>query len=194
MIFATSTFDIPLLFTTFTEEQVLRAESFYTALYQSPRGIPSLLHCVIGVGIVGIAAKLHRWTETDLYFGLASMGASALTKVLFVGATIMYIAVTWPNLRALYKPNDVFYIFKAVFEPEVQRSEKYFPPLTFRERMSIVQVIAATNCIIAALLFGVLLLQIGEWYVERLHANEVNKHRNEQIAKLEQQRAQDKTK
>lgn len=81
MIFAASTFDIPLLFTKFNEEQVLRAENFYTSLYRSPRGIPTLLHAVVALGIVGIAAKLHRWTETDLYFGLSSMGAYILISI-----------------------------------------------------------------------------------------------------------------
>lgn len=100
----------------------------------------------------------------------------------------MYIAVIWPNLRALSNLNDVSQIIKAVFQPEVERNATYFPQLTFHERISAVQVISATNCIIAALLFGVILLQIGEWYVDRLHEYEVNKRRNEQIAKLEQSR------
>ncbi|WFD35860.1 Protein csh3 [Malassezia cuniculi] len=184
VIFAASTFDTPLLFTKFTEEQVIRAENFYVSIYNAPRGIPSCLHGVIGLGIIGIASKLHRWTETDLYFGLGSM-------ILFVGATIMYIAVIWPNLRALANPTEAGYIVKAVFETELERNSNSFPPLTFHERLSVVQVVSATNIIIAALLFGVLLLQIGQWYVDRQHLNELNKRRNEQIAKLEQQRTQE---
>ena len=74
---------------------------------------------------------------------------------------------------------------RQVYDADDKRKlENYeFYPLTSRERVSVVQVIGATNVIITALLAGVLLMQVGEWYATRLDRISENKHRQEMIAK-----------
>ena len=181
MLFVASAYDYPILFQRLDEERIQRAEQFYISMYHAPKALPLLLHSVMALGVLGLAAKLHRWTETDMYFGLPSM-------VLFVGSICIYIATTWPNLGALANPNDENAMLRAVFERPTTPTE--FKGLTRRDRASIVQVVSATNLIVAAMLLGVLMLQFGEWYVDKLHAAEVNRRREESIANLDRKRSE----
>lgn len=113
--------------------------------------------------------------------------------VLFVSSVCMYVAILWPNLSALANPTDRFAAMKAVYDKPDTLPED-FAGLTPENRFSILQVTAATNMIIAALLFGVILLQLGEWYVDRQHRAELDKRREEAIAKLDKQRGVEKKK
>lgn len=73
MLFEAAVFDIPIIFErTLDPNFVRRAEMFYTSLYNAPKPLTALLHGVLAIGILGISAKLHRWTETDIYFGVGS--------------------------------------------------------------------------------------------------------------------------
>ncbi|WFC96844.1 Protein csh3 [Malassezia brasiliensis] len=189
VLFITSRFDFPLLFEGHVTEQAFRrAEEFYLSMYNAPMTIATFFHAVIGLGLIGILAKMHRWTENDRYFGLGSVA-------LYFGSIVMYLIVTLPNMRALQNPAEEYYIIRGVFEKASHRSENDAAmPLTNRERVSLVQVIAATNVIIAALLFGVLLFQGGEWYAIRQDRKLEEQVRKEQIAKLEAQRVDKKDK
>lgn len=75
VLFITSRFDFPLLFEGHVREQAFRrAEEFYLSMYNAPMTIATLFHAVMGLGLIGILAKMHRWTENDRYFGLGSVG------------------------------------------------------------------------------------------------------------------------
>lgn len=192
VLFVTTTFDYPLLFRGGVTARIYdRAEEFYLSLFNSPITITALFHAVMGLGLIGILAKMHRWTENDRYFGLGSVGMSMAHPALYFGSMLMYLTVTLPNLRALANPKDEYYVIRGVYEASSHRLEEGNGgiPLNQRERVSLVQVIAATNVIIAALLLGVLLLQGGEWYAIREDRKMEEKVRKEQIAKLEAQRA-----
>ncbi|WFD04446.1 Protein csh3 [Malassezia obtusa] len=175
-----------------TERAFERAEEFYMSMYNAPITITALFHAVLGLGIVGILTKMHRWTENDRYFGLGSVSMCPTHLVLYVGGLLMYLCVTLPNLRALIHPKDEYYIVRGVYEASKARVEQgnTAMPLNTTERISLVQVISATNVIIAALLFGVLLFQGGEWYAIRQDRMLEEKVRKEQIAKLEAQRTE----
>lgn len=113
--------------------------------------------------------------------------------MLYLGSLLMYLSVTLPNLRALAHPKDEYYVSRGVYEASKARQDgNTTMALTQTERISLVQVISATNVIIAALLFGVLLLQGGEWYAIRQDRKLEEKVRLEQIAKLEAQRNEKK--
>lgn len=113
--------------------------------------------------------------------------------MLYLGSLLMYLSVTLPNLRALAHPKDEYYVARGVYEASKARQDgNTTMALTQTERISLVQVISATNVIIAALLFGVLLLQGGEWYAIRQDRKLEEKVRLEQIAKLEAQRNEKK--
>ncbi|WFD30625.1 Protein csh3 [Malassezia sp. CBS 17886] len=184
VLFVTSSYDYPLLFYgPLQESAVRRAEQFYVSMHSAPTSVTALLHAVFGLGVVGIAAKLHRWTDNDKYFGSGSI-------FLYMASLCMYLAVTLPNIRALARPADEYYVARAVFEADPWRADATsFQPLSFRERTSAVQVVAATNVIVMALLAGVLLLQGGEWYAIRVDRHEEACRREASVAKLDAQRA-----
>ncbi|WFD45341.1 Protein csh3 [Malassezia psittaci] len=188
VMFIASRVDYPLLFQgRATPEAVDRAQEFYLSIYQAPITVTALFHAVIGLGLLGILTKMHRWTENDQYFGLGSVA-------LYVGALVMYLCITLPNLRALAYPNDPYYIIRGVFEASPTRLQEgnESMPLIQREQISLVQVMAATNVINAALLAGVLLFQGGEWYAIRKDRQLEEKVRLQQAAQLEGQRSDKK--
>lgn len=179
ILYITSTYDYPLLFQNgFTPSDVDKAAEFYLSVYHAPLSVKVLIHTVFGIGLVGIVAKIVRWAEEDKYFGSVSL-------LLYFGSLLMYVSVEIPNLRVLARPDEPNIVNRAVYDADDKRKvENYdFYPLTSRERVSVVQVIGATNVIITALLAGVLLMQAGEWYSTRLDRISENKQRQEMIEK-----------
>lgn len=74
VLFIASIYDFPLLYTEHTDRHVDVSLKFYMALFQGPTAIPALLHGMIGLGLIGLLAKLHRWTETAKWFDGVSLG------------------------------------------------------------------------------------------------------------------------
>lgn len=75
MLFIASIYDFPLVYySPFDEKAVVPAERFYMALYRGPTAVQALLHGMMGLGIVGLIAKMHRWTEMAKYFDGGSLG------------------------------------------------------------------------------------------------------------------------
>lgn len=74
-LFIASIYDFPLLYyKPWDETAPARAEAFYLSLHQGPTAITALLHGMIALGIVGLLAKLHRWTDTAMWFDGAGLG------------------------------------------------------------------------------------------------------------------------
>jgi hypothetical protein len=157
---------------------VEKSASFYLSVYHAPLSVKVLIHSVFAIGMIGIVAKIIRWGEEDKYFGSISL-------LLYFSSLLMYVSIEIPNMRVLARPTERNIVNRAVYDADDKRKlENYeFYPLTSRERVSVVQVIGATNVIITALLAGVLLMQVGEWYATRLDRISENKHRQEMIAK-----------
>ena len=179
ILYITSTYDYPLLFQNgFTAEDVEKSARFYLSVYHAPLSVKVLIHSVFAIGMIGIVAKIIRWGEEDKYFGSISL-------LLYFSSLLMYVSIEIPNMRVLARPTERNIVNRAVYDADDKRKlENYeFYPLTSRERVSVVQVIGATNVIITALLAGVLLMQVGEWYATRLDRISENKHRQEMIAK-----------
>lgn len=76
VLFIASIYDFPLLYGTATPHHYEAAELFYLGLYNGPTAISALLHGVIGVGLLALIAKIHRWTETAKFFDGFSLSAS----------------------------------------------------------------------------------------------------------------------
>jgi hypothetical protein len=74
VLFICAQYDHPLIFHAWSDAAPVRAERFYLGLYAAPRAVHALLHGMIALGIVGLLAKLHRWTETAKWFDGAALG------------------------------------------------------------------------------------------------------------------------
>ncbi|KAN0061445.1 Protein csh3 [Thecaphora frezii] len=189
VLFIASIYDFPLLYASKLEPTAVEAaDRFYLSLYNGPTAVTALLHGMIGLGIVGLIAKLHRWNEMAKYFDGGSL-------VLFMAAICMYGGVCVPNLRLLADPTNMHLLHRsAIFTQRDTQRDSYEKglssvpppegPITDDERVSCIRIISATNTISAALLAGVVILQISEWYLERQEKIQQEQERKRQAQLL----------
>ncbi|CEH13615.1 Shr3 amino acid permease chaperone [Ceraceosorus bombacis] len=199
VIYMASIYDFPLLYgsslsSTEGLEAADRAEFFYLGLFKAPAAVPALLHGMIGLGIVGLLAKLHRWTEIAKWFDGAAI-------VLYVGALSMYLTVSMPTIRLLADPNNEALLARSSLATQrstlAARAEAgqldatLVPsgPLTASERVDALRIIGATNTIIIVLLAGVLLMQGTEWWLERAERLEKKAIRDKEMSELKLSKA-----
>ncbi|KAH9044237.1 Shr3 amino acid permease chaperone [Lactarius hengduanensis] len=98
--------DYRVLFSTLTEETVEDAFQYYRTFYNAPPGIKALLHALMGIGVVAIVAKIHRWDESAMFFDGGSLAA-------FVFAISMYITVTIPAIQTVVIPIEALRVLSA---------------------------------------------------------------------------------
>ncbi|TKY85029.1 hypothetical protein EX895_006109 [Sporisorium graminicola] len=189
VIFIASIYDFPLLyFSNLADSSVEAAERFYLSLYHAPLAVSALLHGMMGLGVIGLIAKLHRWNEMAKYFDGGSLA-------LFVGAICMYLGVSVPNLRLIADPTNEKLVWNSAIATQRQsqleaynKGESTFKPpegaMTQDERVAAIRIISASNTICIVLLTGVLVLQISEWYLERQEAIDAEKRRKQQAKEL----------
>jgi len=148
VLLACSTIDYRVLFEPLTEEIVQDGFQYYKTFFNAPLGIKALLHGLIGVGIVAIITKIHRWDESAMFFDGGSLAA-------FIFATAMYITVTIPAIRTVVTP--------------VEGVD------TREDQIEALRVLSAGNTLIMVLLGGVLALQGGQEWARRLEMRELAK-------------------
>ncbi|KAJ1034216.1 hypothetical protein NDA18_001081 [Ustilago nuda] len=187
--FVASIYDFPLLyFSELTDTAVDAAERFYLSLFNAPLAVSALMHGMMGLGIIGLVAKLHRWNELAKYFDGGSL-------VLFMGAVCMYLGVSVPNLRLISDPTNVKLLLSSAIQTQRQSQLEAFEkgesdfkptdgPMTQDEKVAAIRIISASNTICAVLLLGVLVLQVTEWYLSRQDAIEAEKRRRKQAKEL----------
>ncbi|KAI0953829.1 hypothetical protein AcV7_007248 [Taiwanofungus camphoratus] len=134
--------DYRILFTPLTEDVVRDGLEFYTTFYNSPTAIKSLLHAIMGVGIIGLVGKLHKWDESAIFFDGSSLAA-------YVLSISVYLSVGVPASRTIASP---------------------LPEDTHEDRVEAMRVLSAGNTIMIVLLGAVLVLQAGEEYARRVEA------------------------
>jgi hypothetical protein len=124
----------------------------------------ALLHGLMGIGVVAIIAKIHRWDESAMFFDGASLGEFPHLSILptrcmhfllfmklneipaaFVFAIAMYITVTIPAIQTVVTP--------------VAGVD------TRDDQIEAVQVLSAGNTLIMLLLGGILVLQVRSPHV-----------------------------
>jgi len=129
-----------------TDDAVADATHFYTTFYNAPQAIKALLHGMIGVGLVGLLAKMFKWDDSALFFDGSSLAA-------YVFAIVVYLTVTVASLRTVVTP-------LAGVE-------------TAGDQVMALRVLAAGHAIIIACLGLVLLLQGGQEWAARTEAQAV---------------------
>ncbi|KAJ9477686.1 Secretory component protein SHR3 [Pseudozyma hubeiensis] len=189
VIFIASIYDFPLLyFSNLSDSAVEAAERFYLSIFNAPLAVTALLHGMMGLGVIGLIAKLHRWNEMAKYFDGGSLA-------LFMGAICMYLGVAVPNLRLIADPTNERLVWNSAIATQRQsqleayeKGESDFKPsdgpMTQDEKVAAIRIVSASNTICIILLVGVLVLQISEWYLERQDAVEAEKKRRQQAKEL----------
>jgi len=117
---------------------------FYSTFFNAPPAIKALLHSMMGVGLVGLLSKLHKWDESAMFFDGSSLAV-------YVFSVAVYMTVTLPALRAIVEPPEA-----------LQDGED--------EQIQALRVLSAGNVIIVVCLGAVLFLQAGQEYARRVDA------------------------
>jgi len=144
--------DHRILYGKLTDDVVEDGFQFYTTFFNAPPAIKALLHGLMGVGIIALLSKLHKWDESAMFFDGSSI-------VAYVFAISVYITVTIPALRTIVNP---------VVGVD-----------TRDDQIEAMRVLSAGNTIMVVLLGAVLILQAGEEYARRADAKELAKHNDE---------------
>lgn len=121
-------------------------EAHYNMLFDSPPLIGRVLHAIILVALAAFIVKLYKPSESNALFDGASL-------VLFMIAVIVYGSNTLKGMQII-KSGD--------YGDEIPQVQS-------------LQVVAASNTIMALVLIGVLLLQAGQWYAEKKEKEELDK-------------------
>ncbi|ESK93310.1 secretory component protein [Moniliophthora roreri MCA 2997] len=138
--------DHRLLWGNRNDEDLADGFKFYTTFYNAPPAIKALLHGMIGVGLVGLVTKLHRWDESAMFFDGSSL-------CVYVFAIAVYITVIIPMLGTTVNPADVD---------------------TKADSIEAMRVLSAANVIVIICLGAILTLQAGQVYARRSEDEEQN--------------------
>ncbi|KAI0091784.1 Shr3 amino acid permease chaperone [Irpex rosettiformis] len=145
VLFICLSVDYRVLFAPLTDEAIQDGLEFYTTFFKSPPAIKALMHAVMGMGLLGIVGKLHKWDESAIFFDGSSLAA-------YVFALSVYLTVGVPSSRTVAEP-----------VPGVD---------THSDQVEALRILSAGNTIIIVLLGAVLVLQAGEEYARRTEAQE----------------------
>ncbi|KAI6164449.1 Shr3 amino acid permease chaperone [Pisolithus thermaeus] len=137
--------DYRILHQPLTDDIIEDGFQFYATFFNAPPAIKALLHGFIGVGILGLVAKLHAWSDSAVLFDGSSLAA-------YVFAVAVYLSVTIPSLRTIVTPAEVD---------------------ARADRIEAMRVLAAGNTIMMVVLGAILVLQGGQEYARRLELKEL---------------------
>ncbi|KAG1869579.1 Shr3 amino acid permease chaperone [Suillus subluteus] len=139
--------DYRILHQELTEEIIEDGFQFYATFFNAPPAIKAVLHGFMGVGILGLVSKLHKYDESAIFFDGSSL-------VAYIFAVAVYLSVTVPSLRTIVTPVDVD---------------------TRADRIEAMRILSAGNTIIMVVLGAILVLQGGQEYARRAEARELAK-------------------
>lgn len=137
--------DYRILHQPLTDDIIEDGFQFYATFFNAPPAIKALLHGFIGVGILGLVAKLHAWSDSAVLFDGSSLAA-------YIFAVAVYLSVTIPSLRTIVTPSEAD---------------------ARADRIEAMRVLAAGNSIMMVILGAVLVLQGGQEYARRLELKEL---------------------
>ncbi|TFY72295.1 hypothetical protein EVG20_g706 [Dentipellis fragilis] len=147
--------DYRVLFVELTDETVEDGFKFYTMFFNAPPAIKALLHGLMGVTILGLVGKVHKWDESAMFFDGGSLAV-------FVFCIAMYLTVLIPSVRTAVAP--------------VAGVD------TREDQVEALRIASAANLIVIVLLGAILVMQGGQEYARRIEARELAKLEEEERA------------
>ncbi|KAA1468757.1 hypothetical protein DENSPDRAFT_539400 [Dentipellis sp. KUC8613] len=125
--------DYRVLFVELTDETVEDGFKFYTMFFNAPPAIKALLHGLMGVTILSLVGKVHKWDESAMFFDGGSLAV-------FVFCIAMYLTVLIPSVRTIVAP-----------VPDVD---------TRVDQVEAMRIASAANLIVIVLLGAILVMQV----------------------------------
>ncbi|KAF8074769.1 Shr3 amino acid permease chaperone [Lyophyllum atratum] len=160
VLFICFNIDHRILWGQLTNDVVSDGFQFYATFFNAPPAIKALLHGMIGVGLVGLLSKLHKWDDSAMFFDGSCLGA-------YVFSIAVYITVTIPALQAIVTPLEAV--------ENTQDAEE--------DRVQAIRVLSAGNVIVMVLLGAILVLQAGQEYARRAEVKALGKLEEEERRK-----------
>lgn len=165
IVFSLFPYDYPLLWSSVPTPAAHfdSVEAHLKLLHNAPNLITRILHIMIGTGLLGLIIKLYKPSESNMLFDGGSL-------VLYMVAVIVYIANIIKGLRIV---DQGTYGLGLQGLTEDQRDNVDISGYDADTGDSVLgrednlKVLAASNTILALVLVGVLVLQVGQWYAER---------------------------
>jgi hypothetical protein len=170
VIFSLFPYDYPLLWSSapISESHLDNLETHLKLLHNSPNLIVRIMHIITFLGLLGLVLKLYRPSESNMLFDGGSL-------VLYVIALIIYITNIVKGLRIVsegvygvgIKNMDIDQLDdmdSAGYDADSGSS--------VLGREDNLKVLAASNTILALVLVGIIVLQVGQWYAERAEERE----------------------
>ena len=129
------------------------------------------MHIITGVGLIGLLAKLYKPSESNMLFDGGSL-------VLYMIAVVLYLTNIVKGLRIVSLGNYGEGLKNVLSDPTRADDVDLGTGIDTETgndvlgREDNLKVLSASNTILALVLFGVLVLQIGQWYAERAEEKE----------------------
>lgn len=135
----------------------------------------ALIHGLMGIGVVAIVAKIHRWDESAMFFDGGSLGEWILHPIpplfslsFFWGVHALGVQAelnTIPAITAAFVFAIAMYITVTI--PAIQTVVTPVVGVDTREdQIEAVRVLSAGNTLIMVLLGGILVLQVRSPHVD----------------------------
>ncbi|KAJ9634348.1 uncharacterized protein PV06_05859 [Exophiala oligosperma] len=184
ILFSLFPYDYPLLWSSLpTPDTHFDAiETHLQLLHNAPNLIQRILHIMLTAGLLGLLIKLYKPTESNMLFDGGSL-------VLYMVAVIVYIANIVKGLRIV---NDGTYGLglNNMDQDQLDNLNMQGQDADSGDRVlgreDNLKVLAASNTILALVLVGVLVLQVGQMYADRVDARALKDFHEKE--KLEQEK------
>ncbi|KIW71887.1 hypothetical protein PV04_00115 [Phialophora macrospora] len=138
-------------------------ETHLKLLHNAPNLIVRILHIMLGMGLLGLISKLYKPSESNMLFDGGSL-------VLYMVAVIVYIANIIKGLRIVSDGSYGLGLDQVTQDGLDDANTKAYDVNagdSVLGREDNLKVLAASNTILALVLVGVLVLQVGQWYADR---------------------------
>ncbi|KIV77567.1 hypothetical protein PV11_09357 [Exophiala sideris] len=188
IVFSLFPYDYPLLWSTVPTPSAHfdAIESHLKLLHSAPNLIQRILHIMVAMGLGGLVFKLYKPTESNMLFDGGSL-------VLYMVAVIVYIANIVKGLRLVtdgtygvglgsLKEDQLDNVDRTGFDVDTGDS--------VLGREDNLKVLAASNTILALVLVGVLVLQIGQMYADRVDERTMKEFEAKAKAELEKKESE----
>lgn len=152
--------DIPLLYQPVTPEAIDNAYKFYEMWWEAPGAVKALFHVALGLPLVVLLVKLHKWSESAVFFDGSCI-------VMHLATIVLYLTVHINSFRTFLYESTVTSSY-TILPPQAPRDT----PPTADERIEAVRVLAAGNALVGLLTLGVMGMQIGQEYARRVEERE----------------------
>ena len=165
ILFSLFPYDYPLLWSTaVTPASHFDAiETHLKLLHNAPNLITRILHIMLAMGLVGLIMKLYKPSESNMLFDGGSL-------LLYMVAVIVYLANIIKGLR-IVADGTYGLGLKSLNQDQLDNVDSAGFDVDTGDsvlgREDNLKVLAASNTILALVLVGVLVLQVGQWYADR---------------------------